>query len=495
MRGLEMAIKNLPLFINGKYTHAKSRETFTSVNPANGRVVAHVAQGGVVDTKRAITAAGRAFPAWAGKSGAERGKIILKATEILRRRVREFARWETLDAGKCISDTINGDLAIGLDFLEWYGTVSLEFPAETIPIGNPNQIDFTLRQPYGVVGLISPWNFPLVTAILKIGPALAVGNTAIMKPASCTPITTLMLGEVFAEAGLPPGVLNIVAGGGIQVGETICGDPRVKKIFFTGSTEVGQRIMKIAADNVTDTSMELGGKSANIIFADADWSQAVAGAAFGSMWNNGQNCICGSRLLVEKKIYKRFLTDLTARFKSLRVGNPLEKTTQLGPLVSQSHYNTVMKYIEIGKQEGAKLMCGGKHPRNKKLANGCYIEPTIFADVSNKMRIAQEEIFGPVVVVIPFADEEHAVQIANDTVFGLGNGIFTTNLAKAHRVMRRLESGTVYVNTYNMVYPQAPFPSWKQSGNTVERGHHGLLENTRYKNVIMDISDQPILWT
>lgn len=490
-----MSVKYIKLFINGQYCDSRSGEAFESINPANGRVIARISRGNAGDAKRAIAAAARAFPAWSSRSGAERGKIILKAAQILRRRAKEFARWETLDAGKCISDTLNADLRIGLDFLEWYGTACLEFPAETIPIANPDQIDFTLRQPYGVVGLISPWNFPLVTAILKIGPALAVGNTAVMKPASWTPITTLMLGEVFTEAGLPAGVLNIIAGGGIDVGETMCADPRVKKIFFTGSTEVGQRIMKIAADNVTDTSMELGGKSANIIFADADWQQALEGATFGSMWNNGQNCICGSRLLVEKKIYKKFLTELAARFKSLRVGNPLKKTTQLGPLVAKDHYDTVMKYISIGKQEGAKLLCGGRHPRSTELAKGCYVEPTLFGDVSNKMRIAREEIFGPVLVAIPFDGEDEAMEIANDTIYGLGNGVFTTDLAKAHRVIRRLESGTVYVNTYNMVYPQAPFPSWKQSGNTVERGHHGLLENTRYKNVIMDISGKPIQWT
>jgi len=303
-----------------------------------------------------------------------------------------------------------------------------------------------------------------------------------------------MLGEVFAEAGLPAGVLNIVAGTGAEVGEPLCAHPTVRKIFFTGSTEVGRRILRVAAEHITDTSVELGGKSANIIFADANREQALAGATFGLMWNNGQNCIAGSRLLVEKRIYQDFVRALAVRFKRLRVGNPLDWRTQLGPLVSREHRDKVLDYIAIGKQEGARLVCGGRPPRRQALARGCYLEPTLFADVSNQMRIAQEEIFGPVLPVIPFAGENEAVRIANDTVYGLGGGVFTTDLAKAHRVARRLECGTVYVNTYNMVNPQSPFPSWKQSGNAVERGMHGLLENTRCKNVIIDISGKPIKW-
>ena len=489
-----MAVQDIKLFIDGEYCDARNGATFESTNPANGEVIARVAKAGVEDVNLAVECAEKAFPAWSGMPGEERGKILAATANILRRRANEFALWETMDAGKCIADTVNGDLGFSLRFLEWYSSVTLEFAGETIPIGNPDQIDFTLRQPYGVVGLISPWNFPLVTAILKIGPALAVGNTAVLKPASWTPVTTAMLGEVFLEAGLPPGVLNIVPGGGRDVGETICAHPKVRKIFFTGSTEVGQRILKVAAENVTDTSMELGGKSPNIIFADANWEQALAGARFGLMWNNGQNCIAGSRLLVQKTIYKKFLGELTARLKNLRQGDPVDPDTQLGPLVSHERYESVMEYIRIGKEEGATLLCGGRHPAGEIFAKGCYIEPTLFGDVTNKMRIAQEEIFGPVLVAIPFSDEDEAVEIANDTVFGLGSGIFTTNAAKAHRVARRLEAGTVYINTYNMVYPQSPFPSWKQSGNTVERGHHGLLENTRCKNVIMDISDKPIAW-
>jgi len=486
-----MSVRRFRLFVNGRYCPGQEGQTVPCTNPANGEVVAEVAVGTAADVDRAVEAADRAFPAWADMSGEQRGRILIRAAEILGRRAKEFAELEMLDVGKTISDTTNIDVPVSVNFLQWYGRAALDNLGETIPIPNPKQFDFSLRQPYGVVGLIAPWNFPLVNAVLKSGPALAVGNTAVMKPASWTPLTTLLIGEVFAEAGLPPGVLNIVNGSGGVVGEAICAHPRVRKIFFTGSTEVGRRILQVASRNVTDTSMELGGKSPNIIFADADWDQAVAGAAFGILLNNGQNCIAGSRLLVEREIHDQFVAALVSKFKSIRIGDPADKSSQLGAIVSESHYRTIMEYVEIGKEE-ARLECGGKHPPGEAFSKGWFIEPTLFSNVSNDMRIAQEEIFGPVLAVIPFAGEDEAVAIANDTIYGLGSGVFTTDLAKAHRVLRRLEAGTVYVNTYNMVYPQAPFPSWKQSGNAVERGLHGLLENTRFKNVIMDVSGQPI---
>lgn len=489
-----LSTKQFKLLIDGEYCAAQNGATAASTNPANGEVVAEVAQASADDVSRAVEAAQRAFPGWSNLPGEQRGAILTRAANLLRERLQEFAELETRDVGKTIRDTTQIDIPVSASFLEWYGGVTLETVGETIPIGNPDQVDFSLRQPYGVVGLISPWNFPLVTAILKIGPALAVGNTAIMKPASWTPLTTMLLGEVFRDAGLPPGVLNILVGSGGTVGEAICAHPLVKKIFFTGSTEVGQRIMCVASENVTDTSVELGGKSPNIIFADADWEQALAGATFGILLNNGQNCISGSRLLVERPIYDKFVAALAERFQSLRVGDPMDEASQLGSIVAEGHYRSIMDYIEIGKQEGATLACGGKQPEGDAFANGWFIEPTLFTDVDNKMRVAQEEIFGPVLVVIPFEGEDEAVEIANDTIYGLGSGVFTTDLARAHRVARRIEAGTVYVNTYNMVYPQSPFPGWKQSGNTVERGIHGLLENTRYKNVIMDISGKPIEW-
>jgi betaine-aldehyde dehydrogenase len=278
------------------------------------------------------------------------------------------------------------------------------------------------------------------------------------------------------------------------VGEAICTDPHVQKIFFTGSTDVGRRIIQISTGHIADLSMELGGKSPNIIFADADREQAVAGATFGILLNNGQNCIAGSRLLVERPIYDEVVAAVADAFRSLRLGDPMQLDTQLGAIVSRQQHDTVMSYIRAGIEEGAKLVCGGKAPRGAKFKKGYFIEPTLFSGVTNDMRIAREEIFGPVLVAIPFDGEEEAIAIANDTPYGLGSGLFTRDLGKANRVLRRLHAGTVYVNTYNQVYPEAPFPGWKQSGIGVERGMHGFLENTRYKNVIMDISGKPISW-
>jgi acyl-CoA reductase-like NAD-dependent aldehyde dehydrogenase len=489
-------MRDFKLFIDGDYCDAANGETFESVNPANGQVIAKIAQADKEDVARACRCAQAAFDGvWSQKvSPVERGRILRRAAEVLRRRLKEFAELETQDVGKPLKESSNIDVPVTANYLEWYGTVTHSLEAETIPIPNPDQVDFTLREPYGVVGCIAPWNFPLFLAMLKIGPALAAGNTVVIKPASWTSLTTLLLGEVFAEAGLPPGVLNILAGPGRTVGEAICTDPHVQKIFFTGSTDVGRRIIQISTGHIADLSMELGGKSPNIIFADADREQAVAGATFGILLNNGQNCIAGSRLLVERPIYDEVVAAVADTFRSLRLGDPMQLDTQLGAIVSRQQHDTVMSYIRAGIEEGAKLVCGGKAPRGAKFKKGYFIEPTLFSGVTNDMRIAREEIFGPVLVAIPFDGEEEAIAIANDTPYGLGSGLFTRDLGKANRVLRRLHAGTVYVNTYNQVYPEAPFPGWKQSGIGVERGMHGFLENTRYKNVIMDISGKPISW-
>lgn len=488
-------MRELGLFINGEYCEAASGETYESLNPATREPVAKVAKAGPEDVARACEAAQAAFDGeWGKMTSTERSKILAKAAELLVERAREFAELETLDVGKPITESTNIDVPVAASYLQWYSEVTDAAVGETIPIPNPKQIDFTLYQPYGVVGAITPWNFPLFLGLLKIGPALAMGNSIVIKPASVTPMSTLVVCECFAEAGLPPGALNVVTGPGSVVGEALVTDPRVQKIFFTGSTQVGRRVIELSAKNITDTSMELGGKSPNIVFADADFEQAVAGAVFGLLLNNGQNCIAGTRLLVEKTIYDEFCAAVAEKLRSLRIGNPMDEQTQLGAIVSQEQFDKVMHYIELGVEEGATVACGGKVPEGEEFSRGWFIEPTLFTDVTNDMRIAREEIFGPVLVAIPFETEEEAVRIANDTPYGLGSGVFTTNGDRAMRMARAIHSGTVYINTYNQVYPQSPFPGWKQSGTGVERGIHGLLENVRYKNVIMDISGEPIPW-
>ncbi len=488
-------MREFKLFIDGEYCDAASGETYESINPANGEVIASIAKGGAEDVARACEAAQAAFDGeWGAMTSAERGSILARAAEILTERLDEFAELETLDVGKTITDSVNIDVPAAVSYLQWYAEVTDAAVGETIPIPNAAQVDFSLYQPYGVVGAIAPWNFPLFLGMLKIGPALATGNSVIMKPASITSTTTSLVCECFAEAGLPAGALNVVTGPGSVVGEAIVTDPHVGKVFFTGSTEVGRRVIELSAQNITNTSMELGGKSPNIIFADADFEQAVAGAVFGLLLNNGQNCIAATRLLVERPIYDDLCAAVADKLSSLVVGDPMDEATQLGSIVSQEQFDKVMRYIEIGKEEGATVACGGKVPEVPGCEKGWFIEPTLFTDATNEMRVAREEIFGPVLVAIPFEDEEDAVRLANDTPYGLGSGVFTTNADRAQRMVRAIQSGTVYVNTYNQVYPQSPFPGWKQSGTGVERGMHGLLENMRYKNVIMDISGEPIPW-
>jgi acyl-CoA reductase-like NAD-dependent aldehyde dehydrogenase len=488
-------MREFKLFINGETCDAADGKTYESINPATGEAVATVSRGGAEDVARAAEAAQRAFAGeWGAMEAPARGQIITRAADLIMERLDELAELETLDVGKPITETKNIDIPVSAAYLHWYGEVCLDNSGEQIPVPTSTQVDFSLRQPYGVVAGIAPWNFPLFLGILKIGPALAMGNTVLIKPATITPMTTLLMGEIFAEAGLPAGALNVISGPGSEVGEALCTNRHVQKVFFTGSTEVGRIIMHLCAENITDMSLELGGKSPNIIFEDADWEQALAGATFGILLNNGQNCIAGSRLLVQRSIYDRFVEELGARFGALRVGDPLDPATQLGSIVSQHQFERVMEYIAAGRQEGARVVTGGKIPDNPPHPGGYYIEPTLFADVTNTMRIAREEIFGPVLVAIPFEDEAEAIAIANDTPYGLGSGIFTTNASRTQRMIRALQSGTVYVNCYNAVYPTSPFPAWKQSGMGVERGRHGLLENCRFKNVIQDISEQPIGW-
>ncbi|MGD9494877.1 MAG: aldehyde dehydrogenase [Armatimonadota bacterium] len=488
-------MRTIRLFIDGEYCDAASGESYESINPATGQPVARVAHAGAEDVRLACEAAQRALEGeWGGMSCAERSTILAGAADLIEERAEEFARLETLDVGKPITEATAIDVPAAVSYLRWYADVTDAAGGETIPIPTAAQIDFSLWQPYGVVGGIAPWNFPLFLAILKIGPALAMGNAIVLKPASITPMSTSTLCECFAQAGLPPGALNVVTGPGRVVGEAIITDPRVQMVSFTGSTEVGRRVIELSARNITKVSMELGGKSPNIIFEDADFEQAVAGAVFGLLLNNGQNCIAGTRLLVQRGIYDNICAAVAAKLDSLRVGDPMDPQTQLGAIVSEEQFEKVTRYIRWGEEEGATIAAGGTVPDDPELANGWFVRPTLLTDCTNQMSVSRDEIFGPVLVAIPFEDEAEAVRIANDTPYGLGSGVFTSDADRAQRMVRALHSGTVYVNTYNQVYPQSPFPGWKQSGTGVERGIQGLLTYARFKNVIWDISGAPIGW-
>ncbi len=488
-------MRNFQLFIDGEFCPAASGETYESINPANQQVVATVAKGGAQDVRRACEAAQRAFDGdWGAMTCAERSAILAQAADLIEERTDEFAELETLDVGKPITESTGIDVGAAVNYLRWYASVTDAAVGETIPIPNGAQVDFSLRDPYGVVGGIAPWNFPLFLAMLKIGPALAVGNSIVLKPASITPMTTSLVCECFAEAGLPAGALNVITGPGGVVGEAIVTDRRVQMVSFTGSTEVGRRVIELSAHNIVDTSMELGGKSPNIVFEDADFDQAVAGAVFGLLLNNGQNCIAGTRLLVQRGIYDDICAAVAEKLDSLIVGDPMDPDTQLGAIVSEEQFEKIMHYVRAGEEAGATIAAGGNVPDDPELADGWFVRPTLLTDCSNEMSVSCDEIFGPVLVAIPFEDEADAVEIANDTIYGLGSGVFTTDADRARRMAAALQSGTVYINTYNQVYPQSPFPGWKQSGTGVERGFEGLLTYTRFKNVIQDISGESIGW-
>lgn len=488
-------MREIRLFIDGEYCASGSGETYDSIHPGNGQVIARIAKGGAKDVARACSAAQAAFDGeWGAMTSADRSAILGRAVGLLLARAEEFAQMEMADVGKPITEARNIDVPVSASYLQWYADMAGTAAGQTLSLPNAAQIGRTLYEPYGVVAGITPWNFPLFLGMIKIGSALATGNSLVLKPAGITSMTTSLVCELFQQAGLPKGALNVICGPGATVGEALVADPHVRMVSFTGSTDVGRRIIGLSQTNITNLSLELGGKCPITIFADADFEQAVAGAVFGILLNNGQNCIAGSRLLVEKTIYDDVVAAVAARMSGLRLGPPAAEETQLGAIVSQGQFDNINEYIEIGKAEGAEVVCGGKVPEGPEFAGGYFIEPTLFAAVSNDMCIAREEIFGPVLVAIPFKDEADAIRIANDTPYGLGSGVFTTSVDRAERMVRALKSGTVYVNTYNQVYPQSPFPGWNESGTGAERGLAGLYTYLRVKNVIQDISGKPIGW-
>jgi acyl-CoA reductase-like NAD-dependent aldehyde dehydrogenase len=492
--GLEVArfLREQPkkLFIGGKWVEAASGKTFATLDPSTGEVLAHVAEGGAEDIDRAVAAARRAHESgvWRDLPPAERAKALWRVGDLIEERAQEFAELESLDNGMPVNDALNFKVPLAAATFRYYAGWVTKLEGATQSLSLPGKyLSYTLRQPVGVVGQIIPWNEPLLMASWKVAPALACGNTVVLKPSEETPLTALLLAEILQEVEIPDGVVNVVPGFGETAGARLAAHPHIDKIAFTGSTEIGKLIAKAAAEtNLKRVSLELGGKSPNIVFADADLARAVSGAFMGIFLNTGQICSAGSRLFVQEKVYDRTVDELTKSIENLQVGPGIDPMTQMGPLVSKTQMDRVLGYISVGSKEGAKLVTGGK--RAEGHGGGYFVQPTVFADVDGSMRIAREEIFGPVLAAIPFSDEDDLIAKANDTVYGLAAGVWTNDVKRAHRVAHALQAGTVYVNCYHVFDPAAPWGGFKQSGWGRELGSYALDLYTEVKNVIVEIS-------
>lgn len=464
-----------------------------SINPSTGETIAEFPASSVADTESTIKVARGAFDAgdWPKMPLIERAPYLQKIAQLIREKSGELAKLESLDTGKTIKQTTFIDIPTAASAFEYFAAAASEIKGETIPIHNP-ALSFTLREPIGVIGQIIPWNYPFLMAAWKIAPAIILGNTVVFKPSQLASLSCLELAKIIAEAGLPKGVVNIVTGTAEEVGKTICESKLVDMISFTGGNTAGKEIMKIASGNTKKLSLELGGKSPNIVFSDCDLEAAVGGSMSAIFMNQGQMCTAGSRLILEDKIYNKFIDLLIAKAKKLKIGDAASYDTDFGPLISREHRQTVLDYIEIGKKE-AKLICGGTLPNVDLrglhgLEKGFYLEPTIFVDVENNARIAQEEIFGPVLSIIKFSGQDEAIKIANDTRFGLAAMVWTKDLNRANQVAQQLRCGTVWINTYGGFYNEAPFGGYKESGFGRELGKEGLLEYTQTKHVNIDLN-------
>jgi acyl-CoA reductase-like NAD-dependent aldehyde dehydrogenase len=475
------------LFIGGEWTDT-SAGALPTENPATGEVIVELARAGEAEVDAAVQAARAAFvsQAWSHMLVQDRAQLLWRIGDGIAARADELARLEALDNGKPVREA-NIDIRDAAEAFRYYAGWVTKIQGDTIPVRG-NILNYTLREPVGVVGGIIPWNFPLLMAAWKVAPALACGNTVVLKPAEQTPLTALELAAIAREAGLPPGVLNVIPGYGEEAGRAMVRHPGIDKIAFTGSTAVGKEITREAAATLKKVSLELGGKSPNIVFDDADLEAAARGAWTGIFYNNGQTCTAGSRLLVHESAHDQLLEYLVGRAAKLQPGDPLDPKTRMGPLVSGEQLERVLSYVATGREEGAALVTGGKRALYQGEEKGYWLEPTIFDGVSARQTIACEEIFGPVLAVLTFRDEEEAVALANDTVYGLAAGIWTQNVKRAHRVARQLQAGTVWVNTYHPLDAASPFGGYKQSGHGRELGAYALDLYTQIKSVWVDLS-------
>ncbi len=471
------------MLIGGEWVDAASGKTFPAYNPATGDVLVQVAEADAEDIDRAVQAARAAFEdgsPWRRMTPAQRGKLLWRVADLMDTYREELAQLETLNNGRSIRVS-RSDVPFSAEWFRYYAGWPTKLQGDTIPVSIPNRLNYTLREPVGVVGLIIPWNFPLMMAVWKLAPALAAGCAVILKPAEQTPLSALRLGEIFLEAGFPPGVVNIVPGYGETAGAALTAHPGVDKVAFTGSTEVGRKIVEAAAGNLKRVSLELGGKSPDVVFADADLDAAARGATFAIFSNMGQSCIAGSRLFVESSIREEFVERVAERTRGLRVGPGLSTKSHLGPLISQEQLTRVQSYISSGLDEGARIHVGGE--RIAELGNGYFLQPTIFTDVHDDMRIVQEEIFGPVVAVTTFDSMDDLVRRANGTQYGLAAGIWTRDIGKAHRLAAALKAGSVWINCYDQFDAASPFGGYKQSGWGREMGRAALDLYTETKSV------------
>jgi acyl-CoA reductase-like NAD-dependent aldehyde dehydrogenase len=480
--------------IDGQWVDSASGRATTLVEPAHNRPIGEVAVGDAGDVDRAISAARTAFDEgpWPRLSAGQRGRYLLRLASLIEREGEDLARLESLNNGKPIRESSQIDVPLAADCFEYFAGYATKLTGHTLPVPG-EMLAYTLRQPVGVVAAITPFNFPLLLAAWKLAPALAFGNTVVVKPSPETPLTTLRLAELAVEAGIPAGALNVVLGEA-EAGAALVTHPLVDKVTFTGSTAVGKQVVTGAAASLKRVSLELGGKAPNIVFADAPLDDAVAGALFGVFWTQGEICTAGSRVLVQEPVFDAFVERFVARARRLKLGDPLDLRTDVGPLVSRRQLDRVLAHIESGKSGGARMLTGGGRPTEPELADGNYVVPTVFVDVPRDLAIAREEIFGPVVVIQPFRTAEEALRIANATDYGLTAGVWTTNVKVAHRMARDLRAGTVWVNTYNIVTSEAPFGGFKQSGWGRENGPYALNDFTEVKQVYVNLAERGPDW-
>jgi acyl-CoA reductase-like NAD-dependent aldehyde dehydrogenase len=481
------------LFINGEFVDAIGGHRLPVVNPHDGSVITEIAEGRQADVDLAVAAAKAAFPKWKAIAAAERGRLLLKLADALEANSEEFAQLESLNTGHPIKDSRFLDVPRTAACFRYFGGMADKIQGDVMPV-EPGFLNYVLREPLGVVGAIVPWNFPLMFCSWKMGPALAAGNTIVLKPSELTPLTSLRLAELMREVGFPNGVVNIVPGFGNTAGERLATHSDVAKIAFTGSTTVGRRIVEYSSSNLKRVQLELGGKGANIVFNDANIAAAINGSAFAIFHNQGQACIAGSRLILQEEIAKEFISKFVALAKSIKIGNPLDPTTEMGPLTSALHRDRVLDFVKVAVDEGGEILTGGKSPDDPALRNGCYVLPTIVRVRNNESRVCHEEVFGPFVTVMTFKTEQEALEIANSTEYGLGGGLWTNDLSRAHRVASQIRSGMVWINSYKRVSPNSPFGGTGKSGYGREMGFEAIREYTEAKSIWVNVDAKLPPW-